>query len=226
MDRLKGMRQRDWARVFGLGCVAVGIGLSVAGHAGAQWDAFILLLGAVMLLRAAVEEPAPSREAGLVRALRVILFMLAFGAVARAQSGGVTAAEALSGVLGNWLIWAVAGLLLALPLLRRGLAWKGGRAAGAEVLAMIAVAGGLWLLFSWIATEAAGLRTLVGVAVLANGVPILRAGQPWIAGVALAVIVTCLAVPPGALLWPVAATGMAAGAVLALLRGRAPAGGR
>ena len=71
MDRLKGMRQRDWARLFGFACVAVGLGLSVAGYEGAQWDALILLLGSLMLLRAAVEGPSPDRAAGLLRALRV-----------------------------------------------------------------------------------------------------------------------------------------------------------
>ena len=43
------------------------------------------MLGALMLLRAGVEGPSPSRVAGLMRAGRVILFMFAFAAVNRAQ---------------------------------------------------------------------------------------------------------------------------------------------
>ena len=75
MDRLKAMRQRDWARVFGILCAVVGLGLSVRGYPGADWDALILLLGALMLLRGAVEGPSPGRLDGLVRAGRIILFM-------------------------------------------------------------------------------------------------------------------------------------------------------
>jgi hypothetical protein len=61
------MRQRDWALVFGIACVVVGVGLSARGYPGADWDALILLLGSLMLLRGAVEGPSPSRVAGLVR---------------------------------------------------------------------------------------------------------------------------------------------------------------
>lgn len=205
MDRLKGMRQRDWARLFAFACVAVGLGLSVAGYAGAQWDALILLLGSLMLLRAAVEGPSPDRVAGLMRAGRVVLFMLAFAAVNRAQ-GGVEGA--VHGVLGNRVLWAVAVLLFALPLLRKGLAWGTAHGAAVECAALLLVAGLGWLVYRWVegAGDMAALRTLVAVAAVANAAPIwLRRREPVVAAAAAGVALVCLIAAPGAAVWPVAA---------------------
>lgn len=212
MDRLKRMRQRDWALVFGMGCAAVAAGLSFAGHAGAQWDAFVVLLGALMLLRGAVEVPMASRAEGVARALVLILLIFAFSAVNRAQ-GGV--AGAVPGVFGNWILWAVAALLIALPMLRRGLAWGMTGARGVEVLLLMAVLAGLVL---WQGEDGLRLRLLVMAAVLAQVVLILpqRAGLGW--GVALGVAGTALAVPPGGMVWPVAAVAMPLGAALGLWR--------
>lgn len=218
MDRVKAMRQKDWARLFGFACVAAGLGLSVAGYAGAQWDALILLLGALMLLRAAVEGPSPSRAAGLVRALRVVLFMFAFAAVNRAQ-GGVEGAVA--GALGNWVLWAVAALLFALPSLRKGLPW-GGRAVAVQV-AMIALAAvGFLSVFRWLegAGDMAALRALVAVAAVANAGPVWAVrDQPVVAGVALGLGLVCVLVVPGALVWPVAAIALPVAAGLAFFKG-------
>lgn len=203
MDRLKAMRQRDWARVFGFACVAVGLALSVTGYEGAQWDALILLLGALMLLRAAVEGPSPSRAAGLVRALRVVLFMFAFAAVNRAQ-GGVE--DAVPGVLGNWILWAVAALLVALPLVRKGLAWRSG-AEAVQAAVIVGAAAGFWLMFRWLhgADDMAALRTLVSVAAVANAGPVWAVrGQPVVAGLALGLGLACVLVVPGGSVWPVA----------------------
>lgn len=205
MDRLKTMRQRDWARVFGFACAVVGLGLSIAGYPGAQWDALILVLGALMLLRAAVEAPSPSRVAGLMRAGRVILFMFAFASVNRAQDG---LEGAVSGALGNWILWAVAALLLLLPLVRKGLAWGDAREAGVELLVLFAAGLGFWLLFGWMdgGGSLAALHALVAVAALANGDPIWRQRDAWlVAGVAFGLMLVCIIVPPGSVLWPVAA---------------------
>ena len=195
------MRQADWARLFGIGCVLVGVGLSWRGYAGADWDGLILLMGAVILLRAAVEGPSPDRVAGVMRAGRIILFMFAFAAVNRAQGG---AGGAVAGALGNWLLWAVAGLLVALPLLRRGLA-PGAPVAGLrEAMAIIGAGVLLWALYGWLQPEGAVLRTLVALAVLANAAPILRKGRVPEGGLALGVAVVCLILPPGGAIWPVA----------------------
>ena len=217
MDRLRRMRQADWARLFGIGCVVVGVGLSLRGYPGSDWDALILLMGALILLRGAVEGPSPSRVAGVMRAGRIILFMFAFGAVNRAPGG---AEGAVAGALGNWLLWAVAALLLALPLLRRGLARgrlsdalrEGGMIIGAGLL--------LWGIHVWLQPEEAGLRVLVALAVLANAVPILRAGRPVEAGLALMVAVICLVVPPGGAIWPVALMALPLGLLAAVVAGR------
>ncbi|MEY4984735.1 MAG: hypothetical protein RIR62_3001, partial [Pseudomonadota bacterium] len=177
MDRLRAMRQRDWARLFGIACAAVAVGLSAAGYGGAQWDALILSLGALILLRAATEAPAPSRAAGLVRAGRVILFMFAFAAVTRAQTGVEGAVQA---ALGNWILWAVAALLLALPVFRN-LPWRGADGTGMEAGMILLSAVAFWLLFRWQegAGDMADLRTLVALAATVNAAPIWRMrGQP------------------------------------------------
>jgi len=204
VDRLKAMRQRDWARLFGFACAAVGLGLSVAGYPGAQWDALILCLGALMLLRAAVEGPSPSRDAGLMRALRVILFMFAFSAVNRAQ-GGVEGA--VVGVLGNWILWAVAALLVALPLVRKGLPWRGTGRPEVELAFLLVLALAFWVLFHWLEGEAdlAALRALVAVAAVANAWPIWgRPVAPSVAALAFALMLVCIVAAPGAVLWPMA----------------------
>ncbi|MBA4351128.1 MAG: hypothetical protein C0427_07770 [Rhodobacter sp.] len=201
MDRLKAMRQRDWARVFGILCAVVGLGLSVRGYPGADWDALILLLGALMLLRGAVEGPSPGRLDGLVRAGRIILFMFAFGAVNRAQT---EVAGAVTGVLGNWILWAVAALLLALPFVRRGLPWGSGAKALREVAGIVAMGIAFWALFVWLTPEMVDLRALVAVAAVANAGPILRVATPAMAGLVLAVMLCCVVALPGAALWPVA----------------------
>lgn len=215
MDRLRAMRQRDWARVFGILCALAGVGLSVWGYPGADWDALILLLGALMLLRGAVEGPTPNRVAGLVRAGRVILFMFAFGAVNRAQTD---VAGAVSGVLGNWVLWAVAALLVAIPVLRRGLTW--GRAVdGLRAVAGIVVMGIVfWGMFVWLTPGMADLRALVAVAAVANAGPVLRLAQPGVAGLVFALMLCCVVVVPGAVLWPVALMAVLAGAALWALR--------
>lgn len=195
------MRQADWARLFGIGCVVVGVGLSLRGYAGADWDALILLLGALILLRGAVEGPSPNRVAGLMRAGRIILFMFAFGAVNRAQGG---AEGAVAGTFGNWILWAVAALLLVLPLLRRGLDWGAPAGALREVVAIIGTGILLWGIYAGLQPEGAGLRALVALAVLANALPILRAARPLEGGLALGVAVVCLILPPGGRLWPLA----------------------
>jgi hypothetical protein len=215
MDRLRAMRQRDWARVFGIICVVVGVGLSVRGYPGADWDALILLLGALMLLRGAVEGPSPSRVTGLVRAGRIILFMFAFGAVNRAQTD---VAGAVAGVLGNWVLWAVAALLLALPLLRRGLPWGNGAEGLREIAGIVAMGVAFWVLFVWLTPGMADLRALVAVAAVANAGPVLRVAQPGVAGLVFAVMLCCVVVVPGAVLWPVALVTVLAGAALWALR--------
>lgn len=218
MDRLKAMRQRDWARLFGFLCVAVGLGMSLAGYQGAQWDALILCLGALMLLRAAVEGPSPSRAAGLMRALRVVLFMFAFSAVNRAQ-GGVEGA--VTGVLGNWVLWAVAALLFALPVLRKGLV-PGGWAESRGDLAALALGGvAFWFVFGWIEGDAemAALRVVVSLAVVANAAPFWDLkGQPALSGLALGLGLTVTLVTPGEAVWPVAAGVAPVAAGFALIR--------
>lgn len=204
MDRLKAMRQRDWARVFGYLCAAVGVGLSAAGYPGADWDALILCLGALMLLRAAVEGPSPSRAAGLMRAGRVIVFMFAFASVNRAQ-GGVEGA--VSGALGNWILWAVAALLLVLPLIRKGLPWRGTERVEVELALSVALGLVFWMVFHWLDGDAdmAALRALVAVAAVANAWPIWgRPVAPTVAGLAFGLMLICVVAVPGALLWPVA----------------------
>lgn len=210
MDRLKRMRQRDWALVFGMGCVAAALGLSLWGHVGAQWDAFILLLGALMLLRGAVEVPVASRAEGVVRALALILLIFAFSAVNRAQ-GGV--AGAVEGVFGNWILWAVAALLVALPLFRRGLPWglAGGRLVMLAGLGAVLAGLALW-------PGEAGLRLLVVVAVLAQVALILPQGRGLGWGLALGVAGAAVLVPPGGVVWPVAAALSALGAGVGLWR--------
>lgn|GEM_PF-5191909 len=218
MDRLKAMRQRDWARVFGVACVLVSVALSAMGYAGADWDALILLLGALMLLRGAVEGPSPSRVAGLLRAGRLILLMLAFGAVNRAQ-GGVEGAVA--GVLGNPILWAVAVLLLALPILRRGLPWRAGEAVGVEIAVTACLGAGLWFVFGWLEGpgDMAALRALVALAAGVNAVAVLRVGGRSLeAGLALWAMAICLFVQPGAPVWPVAAMSLPVVAGLAMWR--------
>lgn len=217
MDRLRAMRQRDWARVFGILCAVAGVGLSVWGYPGADWDALILLLGALMLLRGAVEGPTPSRVAGLVRAGRVILFMFAFGAVNRAQTD---VAGAVSGVLGNWVLWVVAALLLALPFVRRGLPWGNGAEGLREIAGIVAMGIAFWGVFVWLTPEMADLRALVAVAAVANAGPILRVAQPALASLVFALMLCCVVVVPGAVLWPVALMAVLAGAALWALRRR------
>lgn len=217
MDRLRAMRQRDWARVFGILCAVAGVGLSVWGYPGADWDALILLLGALMLLRGAVEGPSPSRVAGLVRAVRIILFMFAFGAVNRAQTD---VAGAVVGVLGNWVLWAVAALLLALPFVRRGLPWGRAVVGAREVAGIVAMGIAFWGLFVWLTPGMADLRALVAVAAVANAGPVLRVAQPAVAGLVFAVMLCCVVVVPGAVLWPVAMGAVLAGAALWALRRR------
>lgn len=211
------MRQRDWALVFGIGCVAVGVGLSLRGYPGADWDALILLLGALMLFRSAVEGPSPSRVAGLERAGRVILFIFAFAAVTRAQTA---VAGAVSGALGNPVLWAVAALLVALPFLRRGLPWGDARHLAWAVVA-VAVAGfALWALFSWLDAGDPALRTVVTLAAVANGWPVWRAAGPGMAGLVAAVTLCCVAVPPGAPVWPATLAAMPVGVAVWWLRRR------
>lgn len=217
MDRLKAMRQRDWARVFGILCAVVGLGLSIRGYPGADWDALILLLGALMLLRGAMEGPSPNRVAGLVRAGRVILFMFAFGAVNRAQT---EVAGAVTGVLGNWILWAVAALLLALPLLRRGLPWGSAAEGLRQSAGIIAMGIALWALFAWLSPAMADLRALVAVAAAANAGPVLRVAQPGVAGLVFAVMLCCVVAMPGAALWPVALGVAPAGLAFWALRRR------
>ena len=213
------MRQRDWARLFGFLCVAVGLGLSVAGYDGAQWDALILLLGALMLLRAAVEGPSLSRAEGLLRALRVVLFMFAFAAVNRAQ-GGVEGAVA--GALGNRVLWAVALLLFALPFLRQGLPSGVGGAVALQVAVIAVAAAVFWIGFRWLdgAGDMAALRALVAVAAVANAGPVWAVrGQPLVAGVALGLGLVCVLVVPGGLVWPLAAVALPVAAGFAVFRG-------
>ena len=204
MDRLKAMRQRDWARVFGFACVAAGLGLSFAGYEGAQWDALIVWMGALMLLRAAMEVPAASRVAGLMRALRVALFMFAFAAVNRAQ-GGV--GGAVAGVLGNWVLWGVAGLLFALPLLRKGLTWGGRRDVLGDLIALAGAGVMFWIIYGWIegSTDMMWLRVLVSLAVMANAAPFWDLkGQPVMSGLGWWLGLTIAFVTPGEVVWPVA----------------------
>ena len=207
------MRQRDWALVFGLGCAAAAVGLSLAGHDGAQWDAFVVLLGALMLLRGAVEVPMASRAEGIARALVLILLIFAFSAVNRAQ-GGV--GGAVAGVFGNWILWAVAALLIALPVVRRGLGWGMTGARVAVILALGAVLAGLAL---WPGEDGLRLRFLVIAAVLAQVALILPQGRGLGWGLALGVAGTALAVLPGGTVWPVAVALMPLGVALGLWRG-------
>ncbi len=222
MVRLMAMRQSDWARVFGIACMGVGIGLSVRAYPGADWDALILMLGALMLLRGAVEGPSPSRVAGLVRALRVILFMFAFAAVNRAQGG---AGGAVAGALGNWILWAVAALLVALPVLRRGLPWGEGRKGLHGVALIIGTGIAFALVFRWLDPAAADLRTLVALAAVVNAVPILWGNaRAVVAGMAFAAMVICVVIAPGAAIWPVAMVVAPVAAGFALLRKKAKGG--
>lgn len=210
---MRAMRQRDWARIFGLGCAVGAVGLSLLGRPGGQWDAFILLLGALMLLRGAVEVPVATRGEGVVRALALTLLIFAFAAVNRAQGGG---GGAVAGVFASWILWAVAALLLLLPILRRGLAWGLGRGAVLAILAMTTVLAGMAL---WPGEDAARLRVLVVVAVAAQVALILPRGRGLDWGVALGVAGCCLTVMPGAVVWPVAAVLLPLGAGLGLWRG-------
>lgn len=222
MVRLSAMRQADWARLFGIGCLGVGVGLSVWAYPGADWDALILLLGALMLLRGAVEGPSPSRVVGVVRALRVILFMFAFAAVNRAQGGGE---GAVAGALGNWVLWAVAALLLALPSVRRGLPLGDLRGGVRDVAVGLGAGLVFALLYRWLDPVTAELRALVAVAAVVNAGPILRAGAgDVVAGTALAVMLICVVVVPGAPIWPVALGVAPVAAAFAFLRGRARPG--
>lgn len=220
MDWLKRMRQRDWARVFGALCAVVAVGLSLRGYAGADWDALILLLGALMLLRGAVEGPTPSRVAGLLRAGRLVLLMLAFGAVNRAQ-GGVEGAVAA--VLGNPILWAVAALLFALPLLRRGMPWQAQDRALAEIGFALFAGIAFWLLFGWLqgVGDMAALRSLVATAAVVNGAAVLRSeGKAIELGLALWVTLICVVVLPGAVIWPVALACLPVCALYAVVRHR------
>lgn len=215
MDRLKAMRQRDWMRLFGFACAGGAVVLSVAGYSGAQWDALILALGALMLLRGAVEQPAAGLAAQLIRALRLILFMFAFAAVNGAQ-GGIEGA--VTAALGNGILWAVAALLLSLPLFRKRQA-ASDETHPARDLALLAVTGALfWLLFRWLegAGDMAQFRTLVATAAVANAAPVWQTkGQPVLSGITFALVLVCAAATPGATLWPVALAvlpvGLAAG---------------
>ncbi|NBE06777.1 hypothetical protein [Paragemmobacter ruber] len=218
MDRIGRMRQADWARLFGFACVAVGMALSAWSYPGADWDALILFLGALMLLRAAVEAPSANRVTGLERALRVILFMFAFAAVNRAQTD---LAGAVAGALGNWILWAVAALLLALPLLRRGLPWGAARPVLGAVALLAGVAVLSAALFWALGSATAGLRTLVTVAAVANALPVWRVARPDVAAVSVAVALCCVVVAPGAPLWPVALAVLPIGALAYALRRRA-----
>ena len=218
MDRLRAMRQRDWARLFGFACVAVGLGMSLADYDGAQWDALILLLGALMLLRAAVEGPSPSRAAGLVRALRVVLFMFAFAAVNRAQ-GGVDGAVA--GVLGNRVLWAVAALLFAVPLARKGLVRGGWTEVRGDLVALAGAGMVFWAIYGWIegSTDMAALRVMVALAVIANAAPFWDLkGQPVLSGLAWGLGLTVAVVTPGEVVWPLAAGVAPVAAGIALIR--------
>lgn len=207
------MRQRDWARVFGLGCAAGAVVLSLLGRPGGQWDAFILLLGAIMLLRGAVEVPVTSRAEGVLRALALVILIFAFAAVNRAQGG---LGGAVAGVFGNWVLWAVAALLVALPLARRGLGWGLGWGALLAILAMAGLLAGMAL---WPGEDALRLRLLVVVAVVAQVALILPRGRSLAWGVALGVAGCCLAVVPGATVWPVAVVLLPLGAGLGLWHG-------
>ena len=195
MDRIRAMRQRDWALVFGLLCTGGAVVLSLAG---ADWEGFILLLGALMLLRGALERPVADRAEGVLRALVLILLIFAFAAVNRAQGGEEGAAAA---VFGNWILWAVAALLIALPILRRGLVWG---VTGRRLLAGAGLSIVLVVLVLWPGED--GLRLLVVAAVLAQAALILpqpvrgrRAGLGW--GTAMGVAATALAVAPGGPIW-------------------------
>ena len=162
----------------------------------------------------AVEVPVASRAEGVVRALALILLIFAFAAVNRAQGG---ADGAVAGVFSSWVLWAVAALLLALPLMRRGLAWGLRRGA---VLAAVAMAGLLAGLALWSGEDALRLRVLVVVAVVAQMALILPRGRGLDWGAALGVAGCCLAVVPGATVWPVAAVLLPLGAGLGLWRAR------
>lgn len=216
MDRIRAMRQRDWSRVFGFLCAGGAVLLSVAGYQGAQWDALILTLGALMMLRAATEGPSTTKAEGVLRALRLILFMFAFAALTGAQ-GGVDGA--VRAAFGNWLLWAVGALLLALPLFRRHLPW--GRPDLREAALLPGVPIGFWLLFRWIdgAGDMADLRALIATAAVVTAAPVWTAkGQPAVAGTAFALMLVCVTATPGAALWPVALAVLPAAAVFAWLR--------
>lgn len=205
MDRLKAMRQHDWARVFGFATAGGAVALSIAGYDGAQWDALILGLGALMMLRGAVEPPAAAGRADqMLRALRLILFMFAFAAVNSAQ-GGIEGA--VTAALGNWILWIVAALLLTLPLFRKGLARQAGAAVGTEVMALLAAGIAFWLLFISIedTTDMALLRVLVALAVVANGAPIwTMKGKPVLVATVLGTGLSVVFVTPGEVVWIVA----------------------
>lgn len=201
MDRLSAMRQRDWARVFGFACVVAGLGLSFAGYEGAQWDALICWLGALMLLRAAVEVPAASRVGQAYRVLRIVSFMFAFAAVNRAQDG---VAGAAAGALGNWVLWAVAAVLVGMAALRKVPVWAG-EAVWLDIVAP--VAGGVFFWIYYNATEASDmalLRFLISVAVILNISTFLKGDQRGVtAGVGFGVGIGVLVVTPGAQFFPV-----------------------
>lgn len=214
------MRKRDWARIFGILCIVAAIGLSVANYGGAQWDALILMLGALMLLRAAVEWPSPTRVEGLSRALRVVLFMFAFAAVNRAQ-GGVDGAVAAA--IGNRVLWAVAALLFILPMLRKGVpqgSWR-------ELCVDVALLAGLGVVFWFIhsssepSEDMAMLRTLVWLAVLSTADTFWPVrDRPLIAGLAWGVGATVVITSPGDTVWIAASGALPVTVAIFWLRGR------
>lgn len=211
MDRLRAMRQRDWARLFGFLCVAVGLGLSRAGYEGAQWDALICWMGALMLLRASVEGPAASRVAQGYWVLRIVSFMFAFAAVNRAQDG---VAGAATGALENWVLWAVAALLVGIAALRKGLPLWAGETLWRDFA--VPLGGGVFFWAYYNATEAADmalLRFLISLAVILNVSTFLKGDQRGIgAGVGFGVGIGLLVATPGAMFLP-AGLGALVGAV-------------
>lgn len=201
MDRLMAMRQRDWARLFGFLCVAAGLGLSVAGYPGAQWDALICWLGALMLLRAAVEVPATSRVAQVHWVLRLVSFMFAFAAVNRAQDG---VAGAAMGALGNWVLWAVGLLLVGIAAMRKVPFWAGER-VWLDLGAPLAGAVFFWVFYhSTEAPDIALLRFLIALAVILNISTFLKGDQRGVtAGVGFGVGMGVLLATPGGAFLPI-----------------------
>ena len=193
MDRLKAMRQRDWARLFGFLCVVAGLGLSVAGYAGAQWDALICWLGALMLLRAAVAQ--------VYWVLRLVSFMFAFAAVNRAQDGVEGAAV---GALGNGILWAVGLLLIGIAAMRKVPMWAGER-VWLDLGAPLAGAVFFWVFYN--ANEApdmALLRFLIALAVILNIATFFKVDQRGVtAGVGFGVGMAVLIATPGGAFLPI-----------------------